>query len=68
MLELDDFIPIDVEKLKARRDAIYNIPNDGFLSIEKDVFVINSSDYPMTLRLYLLNHLPYCVIEILKEK
>ena len=68
MLQLIDYVPIDSELVKYYRERIFNVPNSGWDKIEKDITVINDFSAPTTLRTYLLNHLPYCVIEIIKTK
>ena len=67
MLDINDFVPIDLEYVFSKRNEIYNIPNSGWSDIERDINTINDKLLPVTLRTYLLNHLPYCVIEILSE-
>jgi len=68
MLKPENFIPIDVNKVKIERDKIYNVPNSMWNKIELDIKTINDVSLPYTLRTFLLNHLPYCVVILLKEK
>ena len=71
MLEVEDFIPIDIPKLIKRWEKIYNIshlPSTLSIDIQRDCRTINDVECPHTLRLFLLNNLPYSIIKILKEK
>lgn len=68
MLKLEDYVPIDIEHVKKKREKIYNIPNSGGSDIERSLKIINNKTLPNTLRIYQLNHLPYCVIDILNNK
>jgi coproporphyrinogen III oxidase-like Fe-S oxidoreductase len=67
MIELNKFLPINIDFVKKERDKIYNIPNNDWKAIKRDLEIINDITIPHTLRLYMLNHLPYCVIEIMQE-
>jgi hypothetical protein len=67
MLKIEDFVPINIEKVRKERDKVYNIPNSDWEKIKINLEVINSSFHPYTLRTYKLNHLPYCVIEIINQ-
>ena len=64
-LELENYVPIDIEFVRKERDKVYNVPNAGWDKIKPDLETINNLSAPITLRHYLLNHLPYCVIKIL---
>lgn len=68
MLQLKDYTPIDIDYVKKEREKIYNIPNSNMEYIKRDLQSINDKSLPNTLRIYLLNHLPYCVINILNNK
>lgn len=69
MLKIEDYYPINKDKLKKRWDEIMNIPNDqwNLKNIDREIEVINDSEYPYTLRTVKLNMLPALAIEILNE-
>ena len=67
MIQLEKFLPIDIDSVKKERDKIYSIPNDEWNAIKRDLEIINDITLPRTIRLYMLNHLPYCVIEIIAQ-
>lgn len=68
MLQLSDFYPIEIEKVKKRWDEIMNIPNDSWnqLEVEKNIRLINNTGLPHTLRVVQLNLLPALIIEIIR--
>ena len=68
MLNVDDYIMINISEIKKKRDEIYNVPNSKWEDIQRDIDVINNNALPLTLRTYLLNHLPYCVIKWIQDK
>lgn len=70
MLKLEDYYPIDREKVKKRWDEIMNVPNDQWhiLEVDRKIEIINDKEYPNTLRLIQLNMLPALIIEIIRNK
>lgn len=67
MLRLDDYIPIDADKLKKEWDAILNIPNNRWEKHNMDaaIKIINNSKLPHTMRTVKLNMLPALAVLIL---
>lgn len=65
MLYLENYVPIDKEKVKEHWNKIINVPNNQWelLEIEEKIDVINNKELPSTLRTIKLNLLPYLVIE-----
>jgi hypothetical protein len=66
-LELKDYLPIDVKKVRTKWESIYNIPTDEWIKIECDLNMLNNDSVPNTAKIFTLNHLPFCVIKILNE-
>lgn len=65
LLELENYVPINIPEVKKRWDDIVNIPNCLWDDIELDLRVINNDDLPYTLRLTKLNGLPWVLVQIL---
>lgn len=68
MLGLEDIGHIDVDQIKKKSNELFPVSNPRWQSIERDIKTINLKDAPETLRVFLLNHLPYYVIEMIKTK
>jgi hypothetical protein len=68
LLELEDYIPINIDFAKSEHERIFNIPNTDWEGIAVDLETINNNEAPRTLRIYLLNHLPYAIVNSLKRK
>jgi hypothetical protein len=69
MLQLSNYIPMPIERIKIRWDEIMNIPNDEWnrLDVERSINLINNRNAPHTLRTVTLNMLPVLVIRIMDE-
>ena len=65
LLNPDDYTPINSERIKEIRDEMCNVPNNGWKQIKWDIDTINNKELPLTLRTYMFNHLPYCVVNII---
>ncbi len=67
LIEVKDFIPIDINTTKKEFDKIMNVPNTQWANIISDINVVNNTNLPLTLRTFKLNTLPYIIIKILKK-
>lgn len=65
LLDLKDFIPIDIRYVASQRAKYLNVPNSDWDNIQRDIEVINNTNLPTTLRVYKLNCLPWIIIEII---
>lgn len=65
LLEPINFTPIDIDNVKKDWEEINKIPNNLWDDIEKKLININNESYPITLRTFMLNNLPYCVVKII---
>lgn len=66
-IELENYVPIDIDYAEKEYNRIFNIPNDSWKKIKQSLEVINTEEYPNTLRHFELNMLPYSVIKILSK-
>jgi len=62
LLNPDDFTSIDIDAVRKKWNSIFNVPNNGWEQIERDLNVIKNKSLPLTLRTYLINKMAYCVI------
>lgn len=65
LLEPINFTPIDIDNVKKDWEEINKIPNNLWDDIEKKLININNESYPISLRTFMLNNLPYCVVKII---
>ena len=65
ILKPENYVPIDVGKVKADWQKVMNVPNNAWKQIEIDIDVINDTNAPYTLRTWKLNQLPFMVVQIL---
>ena len=68
MLELQDYIPIDINYVKQEWCKVFNTPSEVWKDIEKSITIINNASLPKTLRTLKFNLLPYSVIGIVINK
>lgn len=66
-IDPDDYTPIDISKIKKEHTRFYNIPNSSWDEIEIELKNINEKDLPKTLRSYIFEHLPFCVVKFIIE-
>ena len=67
LLKPEDFISINIEEIEKEWKRINDVPTSGWSVIERNLSMINDEALPYTLRTYLLNNLPYCVVMILQK-
>lgn len=67
MLTLEEYTPINIAVVKSIWEREYNVPNQRWESIESALEIINNDKLPNTLRLFNLNHLPFCIVEIMES-
>ena len=67
LIELEDYCPIDLDRVKDKWDEILNIPNEqwGLNHVAGQIMIVNDTELPNTLRTVKLNMLPNLVITIL---
>lgn len=68
LLEPENFILIDIDEIKKDWEKIFGIPNSRWSRIEEDLNIIKNDKLPYTLRTFVLNNLPYCVVIILMNQ
>ena len=68
LLKPEDFMPIDISEIKKDWEKINNVPNSKWVKIEEDLNIIKNDKLPYTLRSFVLNNLPYCVVIILMNQ
>lgn len=66
MLELENYVPIDIEKVSKEYLRIYNVPGNRIPNIIRELETINNEQLPVTLRTFLLNHIPICIFKLIK--
>lgn len=70
-LQLEDYVPIDIDYVENQHKKIFNVPNKQWENdndLRRDLRTINNIELPYILRLYLLNHLPFSIIHIINNR
>jgi hypothetical protein len=62
LLNPNDYVSIEIPQLKEKWDKVFNVPNNGWNQVERDLLVVKDVAFPLTLRTYLINKIPHCVM------
>jgi len=68
LLELKDYYPINLATVLLEYDRYFNLPGIEYERerIIDSIEIINNPELPYTLRFFKLNHLPICIVGMLK--